>query len=143
MDVKKIVIHRSESPYGNLSVIDKWHRERGFDKVGYHWIVNNCFPTAESWRDRKPVFDNDGAIEVGRAFGTRGAHVKGYNNESVGICLIGMRDFTSKQFASAVFLIGKILKAYPDAEILGHYELDSNKGDCPSINMDYFRSLLG
>jgi N-acetylmuramoyl-L-alanine amidase len=143
MDIKYIVVHRTESKFGDIKLVDKWHRERGFDMCGYHWLIDNCFPTAASWRDRKPVFKNDGKIEIGRVFGTRGAHCKGFNNESVGIALVGMRDFTSKQYTSLAHLIRRVKDAYPDAEVVGHYELNPEKPNCPSINMDYLRGLLG
>ena len=142
MDVKKIIIHRSESNWGNVKVIDGWHKKRGWDGIGYHYVIENQFPFPINWIERKPNFENDGKIEVGRKFGTRGAHCRGHNHDSVGICIIGMRNFTGKQFASLKYLIKKIHKAYPDAEVLGHYELDSKKDGCPQMNMDNLRDQL-
>jgi len=143
MEVKYIVVHRTESAFGDAELINIWHVERGFDMIGYHYLIGNSFPKAQDWTQHMPQFENDGRIEVGRAVGSRGAHAKGYNSVSIGIALVGMRDFTSKQFASLAFIINKLKKAYPDAEVVGHCELDSKKKACPSIDMDYLRGLLG
>ena len=142
MAIIKIIIHRSESNWGSAKVIDGWHKKNGWSGIGYHYVVGNSFPTSTSWTQRKPIFDNDGEIEVGRKFGTMGAHCKGHNSDSVGICLIGMRTFSTRQFHSVIHLVKKIRESYPDVEVFGHYELSDNKPNCPSINMDYLRELL-
>ena len=53
--------------------IDQWHRARGFSGgVGYHYVIRR-----------------DGTLEHGRAEAAVGAHVEGYNHNSVGVCLGG------------------------------------------------------
>ena len=42
MDVKYIVVHCSATrPSQDIDVktIDAWHKERGFDKIGYHYVI--------------------------------------------------------------------------------------------------------
>ena len=48
-----IIVHHSDSDYGSAAIIDKWHRERGFDELGYHFVIGNG------------TNSGDGQIEVG------------------------------------------------------------------------------
>jgi len=72
---KRIIIHHSLSHDVSAETIKEWHLERGFSDCGYHFIVRY-----------------NGAIEHGRHFHLVGAHAKGRNADSVGICVTG--DFT-------------------------------------------------
>ena len=77
-----IVVHCSATkPTMNIGAyeIDRWHRERGWLEIGYHFVIKR-----------------DGHIELGRPMEAIGAHAKGYNNESVSICLIGGVDDKNK-----------------------------------------------
>ena len=55
-----------------------------------------------------------------------GAHVYGFNNESLGICLIGKTNFNKKQFITLKKLLQWKIK-YPYAKILGHRDLVKTK----------------
>jgi len=44
MKNKKVIIHCSDSSFGNAVLIDKWHRQRGFDNIGYHFVILNSHP---------------------------------------------------------------------------------------------------
>ena len=55
--------------------IDRWHRARGFLKIGYHFVIKR-----------------DGTKEIGRELMESGAHVKSYNHKSIGICLMFQRN---------------------------------------------------
>ena len=134
-----IVLHRSESNWGNLKIIDKWHRDKGFSKIGYNWVVLNQFPTSVDYRGKKPSIESDGKIEIGRSSKVDGAHCYGYNDVSIGICMIGTRHFTSKQLASVRYLVNKVLQEHPDAKLVGHCELREDKPNCPNVDMDYIR----
>jgi len=142
----EIIIHRSESNWGSAKAIDGWHRRPPFNfkMIGYQYVICNSFITSSNWRLKQPDFISDGKIEIGRKVGAEGAHCRGHNRDSVGICLVGMRTFTSKQYASLVHLVKRVQEAYPGAEVFGHYELDkrSEKKNCPSIDMDYLRDLI-
>ena len=81
-NVNEIIIHCSATPEGRnfkASDIDHWHRQRGFKKIGYHYVI-----------------DLDGTIEVGRDEDEIGAHCVGHNRESLGICYIGGLDCNLK-----------------------------------------------
>ena len=78
--IKSIDVHCSATSHANYSLdreyIRKIHVEQnGWDDIGYHWIV--C---------------RDGLIQKGRPMGKPGAHVKGHNQDSVGVCLMGGLD---------------------------------------------------
>ena len=76
--IKYIVLHCSATkegvPFG-IEDIDRWHRQRGFRKVGYHYVI-----------------EIDGEIRKGRDIAEIGAHVQGSNANSIGICYIGGLD---------------------------------------------------
>ena len=40
-EIKKVIIHCSDSDFGTASVIDGWHKERGWDGIGYHYVITN------------------------------------------------------------------------------------------------------
>jgi N-acetylmuramoyl-L-alanine amidase len=66
-----LIIHCSASTHGNVKSITQWHKERGFDTIGYHHVILK-----------------DGTIEQGRDINKEGAHTYKHNKYSVGICLI-------------------------------------------------------
>ena len=123
-----IVVHCSATP-PNMDVgvkeIDEWHKTRGFTKVGYHDIIRRS-----------------GELEFGRDVNEVGAHVAGYNENSVGICLVGGVDkhqnpennFTPAQFKTLRRSLQFYKALFPAAEILGHTDLFSGKA-CPSFNV--------
>ena len=84
-EIKSIVIHCSDSEWGGVADIDRWHKERGWDGCGYHFVITNGVTKAHD--DYKP--EADGLIQNGRDVEKPGAHVRGHNKYSVGICLIG------------------------------------------------------
>ncbi len=73
-----IIIHCSATRAGQdftAADIDRWHRQRGFRSIGYHFVVRL-----------------DGTIEPGRDVALDGAHCTGWNHRSIGICYIGGLD---------------------------------------------------
>lgn len=73
--IDSIIIHCSATPCGKdftAADIDRWHRQRSFNGIGYHFVIRL-----------------DGAIENGRPISKPGAHCIGWNNRSIGICYIG------------------------------------------------------
>lgn len=144
--IDTVVVHCSDSHYGNASVIDRWHRKRGWECIGYHFVILNSYPESDSTRLRRPEFWKDGTVETGRPLDHIGAHVRGYNTGSVGICLIGKDSFTQQQFSALTELIDKLRGQFPGINIRGHYELlkpGAALKTCPNIDMDWLRSLLG
>jgi len=77
-----VVIHCSatkENKDYSIKDIKKWHLQRGFKDVGYHFVIKL-----------------DGTIEVGRPLNQQGAHVSGHNSYTIGICYVGGLDTNGK-----------------------------------------------
>ena len=92
-EIKKIVIHCSDSTWGTSEDINRWHLERGWDGIGYHYVITNGrAKSTDSYKEQ-----DDGSIEKGRPVEKTGAHVRGHNSDSIGVCLIGTHWFTSRQ----------------------------------------------
>ena len=137
-EIDSIILHCSDSQFGNAELIDHWHKERGWKRIGYHFIILNGLIHAKS------TFNDiyDGALETGRELKTIGAHCKGFNRKSIGVCMIGKAEFTDKQFDTLTFLYGDLCQTFgKELGIFGHYELDSKK-TCPNVMMDDIRQRL-
>ena len=136
--IDKIIIHCSDSSFGDAAVIDGWHKERGWDGIGYNFVILNG--------SRNPgvhVPGDDGIIELGRSLGTPGAHCYGHNKTSIGICMIGTYDFTPRQHVSLIGQIVSLMESYhltPD-DIYGHRELGKGK-TCPNKDIEELRRYL-
>jgi N-acetyl-anhydromuramyl-L-alanine amidase AmpD len=128
-NVKYIAVHCSASKpsvYVDAKVIDRWHRERGFLKIGYHFVIKR-----------------DGTVEKGREINEIGAHVYGYNSVSVGICLAGGLDdegkpqdnFTHDQYAALALLIIRLREVFPGAVTQGHRDFPKVAKDCPCFDV--------
>lgn len=125
--INKIIIHCSDTPEGKpftAKDIDRWHKERKFRCIGYHYVVLL-----------------DGTIQKGRPLEEVGAHCAGYNKDSIGICYIGGRDKAGKhtkdtrtdaQKKSLVSLLKKLKERFPSATIYGHRNFAVK--DCPCFN---------
>ncbi|MCH5246018.1 MAG: N-acetylmuramoyl-L-alanine amidase [Muribaculaceae bacterium] len=126
--IDKIIVHCSATPEGRdytAKDIDSWHRARGFNGIGYHWVVYR-----------------DGRVVKGRSESQAGAHCKGYNARSIGICYIGgvasdgktPKDTrTAAQREALQILIKELLIKYPGATIHGHNEFAAKA--CPSFDV--------
>ena len=135
-----IIIHCSDSSWGSENEIRKWHTDKGWKDTGYHFVINNGKVKSNIYYD----FMN-GSIELGRPIDQIGAHTKGYNENSIGICLIGINEFTEKQFISLLNLVDQLMDRYniPVENVLGHYETEQANGKtCPNIDMSDFRSEI-
>jgi N-acetyl-anhydromuramyl-L-alanine amidase AmpD len=139
--INKIIIHCSDSWYGNAAIIDKWHRQRGFNQIGYHFVIPNGYATYEDWKGQKYNPELDGLIEEGRDIEIVGAHCKGHNKDSIGICLIGKRLFSGNQIHALLKVIKAMTDIYGPLNIYGHYEFNPHK-TCPNIDMDWLRGIL-
>lgn len=124
----KIVVHCADT-YDHMDIgaleIDQWHRSRGWLAIGYHFVIRR-----------------DGTVETGRPPRVEGAHVRGHNSDSIGICLIGGRgankkpedNFTFEQKTALKTVLEVLRCFYPEAQIVGHYQLDDGKA-CPSFDI--------
>jgi N-acetyl-anhydromuramyl-L-alanine amidase AmpD len=118
--VKYIVVHCSDSPQGRgdtAETIHSWHKEKGWDGVGYHYVILE-----------------DGTVENGRPEYWPGSHVRGHNSHSLGICLIGRDRFTTEQMDALRGLLRRLHAKYPEAVIVGHRDLDPSK-TCPNFDV--------
>lgn len=124
---KEIIIHCSATPEGKdytVADIDRWHKERGFNKIGYNYVIYR-----------------DGSKHVGRKEDEAGAHCQWHNSISIGICYIGglakdgktPKDTrTPEQKKSIIELIKDIKTRHPNAKVYGHRDF-ANKA-CPSFD---------
>lgn len=160
MDIKKVkhvVIHCSDSPFGNAMLINKWHTDskpqgRGWRAIGYHFVIMNGFPTTHHKKNRVKWDVLDGNIEYGRPLDSdpyigkneRGAHVYGFNSESIGVCLVGRNKFTRRQLVSLRHLVVTLLQHFDltTQAVVGHYELNEGK-TCPNMGMSLIRQYMG
>ena len=140
--ITHVVLHCTATVEGrdhDIKEVGKWHKARGFDRIGYHYLVKL-----------------NGEVQVGRPEGAIGAHVKGYNAVSIGVCYVGGLGLdakpkdtrTDKQKASMLKLLKELKGRYPKAVILGHRDLspDLNKNGkvepnewmkaCPSFHAE-------
>lgn len=126
-----IVIHCSATkPSQDIgrTEIDRWHRERGWLGIGYHFVIRR-----------------NGKVENGRPVEKIGAHVQGLNANSIGICLVGglnaaghpAPEFTPQQWDALETLVRTLKAQYPDARIAGHNEFAAKA--CPSFNVQEWR----
>ena len=127
--INKIILHCAATPEGrevSVDTIRKWHLKRGFNDIGYHYLIHI-----------------DGTIEEGRPLNKQGAHCSGQNRGSIGICYVGgmSKDMkkakdtrTQAQKDSLINLMHKLIYKYnKDMTIHGHNEY-ANKA-CPSFNV--------
>jgi hypothetical protein len=138
-EVDSIIIHCSDSEFGCVDVIDLWHRQRGWNGIGYHFVITNGRLTS----DQGYSGFNDGLIQTGRYINLVGAHCKGFNKRSIGICLIGKHGFTAKQLYQALpELLGKLMLEYDISieQVRGHCEFSKAK-TCPNISPDIIRKI--
>lgn len=138
--INKIIVHCSDSDFGSADIIDQWHRERGFDCIGYHFVITNGRLSNSDEYNPK----NDGLIQAGRPVNIQGAHCKGHNADSIGICLIGKNHFTAEQLLSALpSLLAKLIveKDLTVHKIFGHKDFNGHK-TCPNIPTDLIRTAV-
>jgi hypothetical protein len=119
-----VAIHHSASAVGGAARFDGWHRAKGWDGVGYDFVVGNGTDTP------------DGAIETTFRWTEQrdGAHAKGWNDLAIGICLVGNfeeTDPTPAQRASLVRLVRWLRRRFdvPRERVVGHGQLGDTQ--CP------------
>lgn len=125
--INEIIVHCTATPEGKdfkAADIDKWHKQKGWDGIGYHHVV-----------------DLDGTVEPGRPESEVGAHCYGHNQNSIGVVYIGgvasdgktPKDTrTPQQKAALVKLLTELKHKYPGATIHGHRDFAAKA--CPSFD---------
>lgn len=120
----KCIIHCSDSPQGrgdNAETIHKWHLANGWDGIGYHYVILE-----------------DGTVENGRPEYWQGSHARGHN-DALGICLIGVNNFTNAQYISLEKLLKD--KGFKANEVVGHNEV--SKKTCPNFDVKTYLVSIG
>lgn len=129
--VKYIVVHYTATPFErdfSAADIDAMHKRRGWSGIGYHFYIRK-----------------DGTVEEGRSLLERGAHVRGHNHHSIGICYeggvyandvnTGVDTRTTEQRQAMAALIYKMLKRYPNAQVVGHRDMPGASTQCPGFDV--------
>jgi len=146
--ITEIIIHCSATEAGadfSAFDIDKWHKAQGWSKIGYHYVVRL-----------------DGTIERGRPESEVGAHCKGHNQHSIGVCYIGglapqppssrsaferssrksgellpADTRTDAQKTSLLALLKELKMKYPNAIIVGHNTFSTKPCPCFDAVKEY------
>lgn len=144
-----IIVHTSVSTWGTAKDIDDWHKEQGYNEIGYHYVIENGYPTAKSRREGKRDDKRAGLLTPGRPEDVVGAHCVGYNDKSIGVCLIGdvrKYPYEPEQIKSLITFLAIKCKQYsvPVENILGHYETPNGRSHnppktCPDLDMNDIR----
>jgi N-acetylmuramoyl-L-alanine amidase len=128
---RRIIVHHSASHPRSTTfeLIDRWHRARNWRKIGYH-VVIEC----------------GGETKLGRLFSQRGAHVKGHNAGSIGICVTGDntvpgREWNDVQRAKLVEVVRAIRLLYGPLPVLRHCDLVAT--ECPGLSDEDWSTLEG
>lgn len=113
-----IALHHSAGAVGGAARFDVMHKAKGWDGVGYDFVIGNGTDTA------------DGAIETTFRWTEQrdGAHVKGWNDLAIGICLVGNfeeTDPTPAQTSSLTTLVRHLRRRFgiPRERVVGHGQL--------------------
>ena len=135
-DINKIILHCSatrEDQDISTETIRGWHvNERGWSDIGYHYVILL-----------------DGTVDKARPVERQGAHVRGHNKGSIGICYVGGCDAdmnpkdtrTDLQKDSLTELISYLMDSYEDATLHGHNEFSSKA--CPSFDVkEEYKELI-
>ena len=111
-------------------IVDTYHKSLGWEGFGYHYFI-----------------DKAGVLKAGRAENYHGAHTKGYNQKSVGICLAGNFDATlptKEQTNTLAILLQALSLKYniPREKIMPHREFTNKTCYGRRLTDDWARNLL-
>ena len=127
---KYIMIHCTATPTERkltVADIDRYHREKGYKRIGYHFIIHQ-----------------DGRIDEGRSLAQPGAHCYGWNSSAIGIAYIGGLDAngnpadtrTEAQKAAIRGLIERLGTLIEIQRVLGHNEVSNKACPCYDVTVD-------
>ncbi len=131
-DINEIIVHCSATrPDQAVTAADvrRWHtRERGFADIGYHFVI-----------------ETDGRIACGRPLDKIGAHCRGHNSRSVGVCYMGgigpdgkpADTRTPRQKRSLLALLKALVRAFPAARIRSHRDFAAKACPCFDATAEY------
>jgi N-acetylmuramoyl-L-alanine amidase len=152
-----IIVHDTDSPGGSTVVVRKLHTDpiadggRGWHDIGYNYVVENGWP---GWGGGAGYdAQKDGLVVAGRPEDQWGAHCQGYNERSIGVCIVGPRKdgepYSARQMKAAIDLVNRLRFQYqiPVYRVLGHRETLAGMNATPPkkdprFDMDAFRGSL-
>lgn len=122
--INKIILHCSATRADRNYTFEQCradHKRRGWRDIGYHYYITR-----------------DGLTHYGRPLWMSGAHCKGHNRDSIGICYEGGLDAhgkaadtrTEQQRTTLRRLLTSLHRRFPEAVIFGHRDLS------PDLNAD-------
>lgn len=129
----KIILHHSggtdknpleDTSHHTAKIMESHHLSLGWEGLGYHYVVHK---NGDVWRGRPEHY--------------HGAHCKGHNNTSIGICMAGNFDNTKptpEQEIAVRHLIDSIKTRYPINEIVPHRKYANKTCYGKNIPDDYF-----
>lgn len=129
-EIKEIIVHCAATKltqHIGAEDIKKWHiNGNGWQDIGYHYVIKL-----------------DGAIEKGRDIGIAGAHCRGHNFKSIGVCLVGGLDenmnpcdnYTNQQYKALRQLLRFLMITFPNSAILGHRDVSGVRKTCPNFDI--------
>jgi N-acetylmuramoyl-L-alanine amidase len=122
--IRKIIVHHSASPVSTtVADIDRWHKERGWRGIGYHYVVLE-----------------HGEIAEGRHVNKRGAHTLHHNTDSIGICVTGNFEnyhCPKPRFDALVHFINELIDKYDLDWTKVHYHKEfANTACCGKFLID-------
>ena len=135
--INLIVIHCSATRSNQrftVEMLKACHNARFNGKgIGYHYFI-----------------EKDGQVFQTRDENEIGMHARHYNAHSIGICYEGGLDEkgrpadtrTPAQRAALIALLRSLKIDYPNAEILGHCELEGVHKACPSFSCQKYRDYF-
>ena len=124
-----LIVHCSATPEGQSLDFEACRNDhllhRGFSDIGYHIYLTR-----------------DGEIHRGRPLEKMGAHCRGHNRHSIGICYEGGLDKqgapkdtrTLEQRGALLALLRELKQLFPHALIVGHHDLNPQKA-CPCFDV--------
>jgi len=119
---ERVIIHHSASNIGNAKMVNDWHTERGFQCIGYHYVI-----------------PREGRFEIGRKLQLIGAHAQGRNLDSIGICVVGnLQNYpmTASQEAELTRLYHDLCRLYGK-----RLAVECHHEQCPGKFVDRFGLL--
>tara|TARA_B100001093_G_C25993286_1_gene662415 strand:- start:64 stop:471 length:408 start_codon:yes stop_codon:yes gene_type:complete len=119
--IEFLVVHCSDTPDNedySAKDIHLMHLGFNWDGIGYHKLIKR-----------------NGIIENGRPEYWIGAHTRGLNDKSLGVCLIGRDKFTNFQMISLENVLRNWKEKYPNSKILGHCDAIITEKTCPNFNV--------
>ncbi|MEQ8236911.1 MAG: N-acetylmuramoyl-L-alanine amidase [Syntrophomonadaceae bacterium] len=121
LKTSRLVVHHSASQDVPAAEIHKWHLQRGFSGIGYHYLIRT-----------------NGTVEISRPVSMEGAHAQGFNADSIGVCMTGnfMQTSPSREQLSALTeLVLELNLHYGPLQICRHSDL--NPTDCPGVHFPW------